>query len=85
MATSPGFVDVTFKLVCDSAHDANLQVAVRASQATKELSSYCLSVPAEQRDQTKIMQLLGVILTFARSEKLKVAANALRALGYFLE
>jgi len=55
---------------------------VRASQATKDLTSFLF---CERRsDLVTARQLLVVILGFARSEKLKVAANALRALGFFL-
>ena len=84
-SSHPSFVEDTFRLICDSADDTNLQVQVRSSQATKELSTFLLCPDNTNRaDPTKVKQLLALILKFAKSDKLKVAANALRALGFFL-
>ena len=76
----------TFKLVCDNESATNLILQVRNSQATKELCEVLLEGGREKQLQRieKILRLLDVIFTYSSSSRDKVVANALRALGYFL-
>lgn len=78
-------MDETFKFVLSCVNDASLQVQVRASQATKDLATHLLNKSNPDKSNVKkVKQLLQAILTFAKSDRLKTAANALRALGFFL-
>ena len=83
LANIQNFSEGTFELVLSNAASSSPQIQVRCSQAVRDLAEFLLE-NAEQYDMLKAEKLLAAIIDFAKSDKLKVAANGLRALAFFL-
>jgi len=82
-------VDDIFGLIFASIGDSNLLIQAKISQAAKHMTEYLLANnllnSTEPKHLDRLAHLLALLLNSSCTSREKIASNAIRSFGYFLE